>query len=49
MEAGDDMRGLLKLKINIRLLAEAGVDMLGFWNSKMEGLVAEARGGMVGF
>ena len=49
MEAGDDMRGLLKSKIDIRLLAEAGVDMLGFWNSKMEGLVAEAGGGMVGF
>ena len=49
VEARDDMRGLLKLKIDIRLLAEAGVDMLGFWNSKMEGLVAEAGGGMVGF
>ena len=43
------MRGLLKLKIDIRLLAEARIDMLGFWNSKMEGLVAEAGGGMVGF
>ena len=49
VEAGDDMRGLLNSKIDIRLVAEAGVDMLGFWNSKMEGLGAEARGGMVGF
>ena len=43
------MRGLLKSKIDIGLVAEARVDMLVFWNSKMEGLVAEARGGMVGF
>ena len=49
VEARDDMRGLLKSKINIFLLAEARVDMLSFWDSKMEGLVAEARGGMVGF
>ena len=49
MEARDDMRGLLKSKIDIHLLAEARIDMLGFWNSKMDSLVAEAGGGIVGF
>ena len=49
VEARDDMRGLLNSKIDIHLVAEAGVDMIGFWNSKMEGLGAEAGGGMVGF
>ena len=43
------MRGLLKLKIDIGLVAKARVDMLSFWNSNIEGLVAEAGGGMGGF
>ena len=43
------MRCLLNSKIDIHFVAEAGVDMLSFWNSKMEGLGAEAGVGMVGF